>query len=285
MTPNRFGQVVPETKQIQLTRQLVVREKAKLKALGKTRRKEIANYYSLSLNTVSLSQDRDGMLVEDTVILNNAGRSVERENFTFYHELVHHLINNNEELLNLIHEAAAPPGEVIERLCNAGAAEFLAPSDEVRSMVYEHGFFTTAIPILCERYIASGLVVAFQMTSCANHECYLVVAEQRLIASSQEQLTLVGVALEKADQWRLCITYTACSPAAEYSVARHTLIPTDHLMMIACAERGRVTGIANIPFRSGTEWAVDCDALYFRGSVYAFFNVTAPFGPGQLQLV
>lgn len=278
----QFGQIVHERRLYQLTREMVIRARAQLVAKGLSTHEDIAKEFGLSVGQADLCQD--GMLAEDTIILKQFGTTEERRNFTFYHELTHHLIRTNDDLLSLIHETAAHPDRVIERLCNAGAAEFLAPAEEVIAFAEKHGFATTTIPILCEKYEASGLVVAFQMTANARHACHLIIAEPKPVPFCEEQLSLAGISPNR-NSWCLTITYTARSAQAKYSITKNSLIPRDHLITAAYEEKNRVTGSAVIPSYTGTKTPIACDCLFFHGNVYAFFNASPPPGPGQLRLL
>lgn len=274
MTGRRFGQLVPEGKLHQHARELARRERELFLERNLADKEAIAAHYRLRLSETAFP--KDGALVDDTIILRAFGTSEERRNFTFYHELTHHLIRQDDSFLSDIHDASSDPDRLIEQLCNAGAAEFLVPCGEVLSYTDTHGFSTSAIPELCGKFLASGIVVAIQMTVTASHECYLVIAAPVEKAIPPEQLRL--------DPWddeshlALQIQYSAKSPSAKYSIARGTDVTHDHLIAQTYRQRCRTTGKAGIPFRTGEKMLVDCDCLYFRESVYGFFNVTPPIG-------
>jgi hypothetical protein len=95
---------------------------------------------------------------------------------------------------------------------------------------------------------------------------------------------LVDVKATQARQ-RLVMLYTVASPSATYAIKRGQPVPADHLMYAAW-RRGDETirGQAHIPFASGKRWEVPCDALYFRGHVFAFFHASDPVSAGQMRL-
>jgi hypothetical protein len=146
---------------------------------------------------------------------------------------------------------------MIERLCNAGAAEMLMPSDDVHIMVQEHGFSAGTIPLLCSRYNASSIAVAFQMIFTAVHHCYLVIAAPDYIAPENDLPLLVDNPPAEA-QLRLVMLYTAASPAAKYSIKRGQIVPGDNPISAAWHQEGEVISCqAKIPFASGKGWDVE----------------------------
>src|SRR5713101_9495508 len=100
------------------------------------------------------------------------------------------------------------------------------PSDDVQGMVSEHGFSAGTIPILCNRYNASSIAVAFQMIFTATHQCYLVIAEPDYIVPHSDMSMLVDAQPEEA-KCRLVLIYTAASPAAKYSIKRGQIMSAD----------------------------------------------------------
>jgi hypothetical protein len=266
-----------------MTCDLVATERIKLVSAHRTTHRDIADFYGLSVEQIYSQQNQDGMLVEDRIILNTGGRGEERMNFTFYHEVTHHLIRSNDDLLSLVHEIPGDVDTTIERLCNAGSAAFLVPPDELAPFLAENGFSVMAIPPLCEKYKASALVVAFQMINHARHDCYLVVATPTTTVA--EELPLIpGAEIPARSRVVLSVLYSAASPQAKYSISRETVIPHEHLIYSAYDEASHVKGLSFIPFRSGNRKPAECDALFFRDSVYAFLNVTPPLSPQQLSL-
>jgi len=283
VTVSYFGQPPLEKTLAQMTCDLVAAERIKLVSAHKTTHRDIANFYGLSVEQIHSQQNQDGMLVEDRIILNTGGRGEERMNFTFYHEVTHHLIRTNDDLLSLIHEVPGDVDTMIERLCNIGSAAFLVPPDELDPFLAENGFSVTAIPPLCEKYKASGLVVAFQMINHARHDCYLVVGTPT--TTVVEELPLMPRAeIPARSRVVLSVLYSAASPRAKYSIARETVIPHEHLIYSAYNEASHVKGPSFIPFRGGNRMPAECDALFFRNNIYAFLNVTLPLSPQQLSL-
>lgn len=275
MTNRRFGRTVSKEKLVQQVRELVRQEKIILKEKDINSHSEIAQHYQLSMKRTRLNPGQDGALADDTVVLNNDGRSEERQNFTFYHEVTHHLIRQNDDLLSQIHDAIQEPDSMIEILCNEGAAEFLVSQEDIDRAVEGADFSTEIIPVLCQRHIASALVIAFQMVTYARHHCYLVVSEPRPVTIPTAQLTLENSPLMTSNEC-LVVTYWSKSAEAKYSMSRGMEISYDHTIALAYKGQCRMVSLAKLPFRSGKPMQAECDAMYFRGKVYAFFNVTPP---------
>lgn len=262
--------------------------------LGVTDFSEVARKYDIQLEWGELPNCEDGYYSKDErkIILNSRVMNPERINFSFCHEFMHDRIEHDDNLLCLFADAHLQRDrqyETMERLCNAGAAELLMPSDNVRKLMREHGFSTTLIPELCQHFNTSSIAAAFQMVNCASHDCYLVIAEVQLVSPSMNnaQTSFVKVNPISVPRERLVIIYSAGSPTSQYPMARNIPIQLDHLIYTTLENEGKVVkGRDDIPRRNSSKraWIVDCDALYFRGKVFAFFNVTQPISVYQLPL-
>jgi len=247
----------------------------------------IADQYGITLHRGRLAGNQSGCYDKDTrtIVLDPRVTSPERLHFSFCHELMHDRIEQDDDLLSRLADAyIRSDDDTMERLCNEGAAELLMPSEDVQEMVLVYGFSTATIPALCQRYHASSLAVAIQMAATASHQCYLVIAAPRYVRQEDSPPMLVDVKATQA-QPRLVMLYTVASPSAKYAIKRGRLVPTDHLMYEAW-QRGdeTINGRANIPFASGKPWAVPCDAMYFRGYVFAFFHASDPASLDQMRL-
>ena len=132
----------------------------------------IARHYGLTLGWGDLPPTQLGcyLAAEQRILLNPRGQGRVRRHFTFYHELLHHRIEHDDEILSLFADATPPADEALmERLCNVGAAEMLLPGEEVQRTVQQHGLSPSTIPVLCDRYQASSIAVALQMVHTATH--------------------------------------------------------------------------------------------------------------------
>jgi Zn-dependent peptidase ImmA (M78 family) len=247
----------------------------------------VVAHFDIQLEFGELPEGEDGSYSKDErkIILSNQVSSPERLNFSFCHELMHDRIEHDDDLLSLFGDAHIASGseyETMERLCNAGAAEMLLPAEIIRGIMLGKGFSVSLIPQLCETHNASSVAAAFQMVNCVSHHCYLVIAENRLMQLNTE-LPLLNETSKKAPQEKLIIVYSGASSAAKYSIKRNQIIQ-NKLLYAALAGKNIIQGQAKIPFASGNGWDVNCEALYYRGRVFAFFNVGSPISNQQLRL-
>lgn len=249
--------------------------------------------YDIKLAWQEMSLDKDGYYAKGVriITLNNSVTNLERRNFSFCHEFTHDRIDCDDDLCEIIHEFTINMSDedterLIERLCNIGAAELLIPSEDVRQMILERGFSTTLISELCERFSASSIAVAFQMVDCASHDCYLVIAERRIVRpmSNHSQVPLLSIKPTNVPQEQLVIIYSGASSAAKYSIKRNQAISNNHFLCGVLHANEPMRGDAKLPFASGNGWNVPCEALHFRGKVFAFFNVSTPISSAQLAL-
>lgn len=237
----------------------------------------IADKYDVALCWEELPLNNPGYYSKDErkIVLNSRITNQERLNFTFFHELIHHLVEHDDEILTLLADAyIASDYDTMERMCNAGAAELLMPSEDVRQVMRTKGFSAALIPELCQRFQASSLAVAFQLVNLASHKCHLVIAEP--LTNGHDQAA------------ELIIIYTGRSPAEDkYSVARGHALPERSLLyeVWQLGEGESKQAEDCIPFASGTEWVVPCDAFRFCGKVFAFFNVEPSISPNQMTLL
>jgi hypothetical protein len=122
------------------------------------------------------------------------------------------------------------------------------------------------------------------MIFTATHHCYLVIAEPTYVVPGNDLPMLIETQWTEA-QVRLVMIYTAASPTARYAIKRGQIVPMDHPICAAWHQQREVVSCqARMPFPSGKRWKVDFDALYFRGKIFAFFNVSHPVGKEQMQL-
>ena len=93
---------------------------------------EICSGLGLAVKEVPLSPAQDGMIIKQgTILINSRIQSKERKRFTQFHEITHHLIDEDGDLISILHDAAwGEYDKQVERLCNIGAAEFLMPREE-----------------------------------------------------------------------------------------------------------------------------------------------------------
>jgi Zn-dependent peptidase ImmA (M78 family) len=249
---------------------------------------DIERCFGLEICENTLPMDKDGAYIESEskIVININITSVERRQFTLFHELVHNLIRRDDELYSYLHDTYEDTNDfdrTIELVCNVGAAEFILPRDRVRALIDNQGFSIDLVPQLCQQELVSGPAALIQLIQNAPNRCYGVICDYgspQYYANGNQKAFIQPQQIST-----LYIQYAMWAPSAKYSLARFTQIPKDHLLMQVLMEDRMIKGIERIPFRSGTEWKVPAEAISYRGKVYGLFNVTPPPNPQQLRFL
>ena len=219
-----------------------------------------------------------------TIIIDPRKGDTERINFTFFHEVSHHLIREDDDLYSFLNEYTLNENfqTALESFCNLGASEFLVPSQEVRNLIEQQGFRITLVEEMDHKYLASNPAIAIQLAQCASHPCFVLVCDYGVVPDKiDSQASLLETWQPTAPQ--LYVLYATRSPSiTKYSIARFTKIPQGHLLAHCYQNQIAVRGIAQIPFRSQTVWECDCEAFYYKGKIYAAFHIQPP--PPSLSL-
>ncbi|RDI95977.1 ImmA/IrrE family metallo-endopeptidase [Meiothermus sp. QL-1] len=139
----------------------------------------LAEGVGLRLVYSSLSEGRFGLvLAEKNLVLIDPQSPARRQRFTLAHEVMHLLIQQDEELLSALHEAHAGQGleRALEALCNLGAAEMLLPAEVVRMALAHQGPHPRLIPQLAEQHQVSEEVVVIALAEHAPQPIIALVA-------------------------------------------------------------------------------------------------------------
>lgn len=223
---------------------------------------------------------REGAAFANAVLLDPTAGVPARRQFTFYHEIVHHLLREHAiELYSIIndqYESDELFTKISERLCNVGAAEFLLPRDRVRSLYNEKGFSVMLIEILSSPGVVSRVAACAQLAFCAPHSCIGVVCRKNVESSISSQLLQDFSMSIPREVVKIDVAFP--SRKMKYSCASGTEVPLDHFLvhMFDVATGKRMQSRASIPFKSGKIWEVNCEAVRFGEQVFAFFHVEAP---------
>ena len=235
---------------------------------------------------------RDGLIIKQgTILINSRVQSKDRKRFTQFHEVMHYLIDKDEELISMLHDATWDQvGEYdrqVERLCNIGAAEFLMPRAEFTKLYKEKGFNVELIPFAAKRFTSSVIAATIQLAQVAPNSCITAICEYGLMPNetmiSQDRLFDEE---EFTPKPKLRVLYSASAPITKYWLARGTNIPDDHLIHQAFLEVQHLEGESYVPFRSGKKMPCNCEALpdRDRNRVYVLFHLTPPPNSAQLDL-
>ena len=217
-----------------------------------------------------------------TIFIDTSQTSPERCNFTYYHEITHHLIRHSDALYSFIHEYARDDFErVLEKYCNVGAAEFLVPLGAIRDYIRQNGFSIELIRNLDDLFPASKPAIAIQLAQAAVHKCIILVCGYGVIPlyHSRQQ-----VLLDSRTQDCLHIQYSSSSPTCNYSCGRYVVIPKTHLIYGAFEGGQYQRGRDKTLFKSGRNFPVHCEAFSYRNQVFSEFRFSDPISSNQMTL-
>ena len=249
---------------------------------------EICAGLGLNVREVPLPPERDGLMDKQRAILVNSRiQNQERKQFTRFHEVMHHLIDRDEELISILNEATwGQDGEYdrqIERLCNIGAAEFLMPREKFTKLYKEKGFNVELIPVAAIDFKSSAIATTIQLAQIAPHSCITAICEYGLIPN--ETSPAQGDFLKQVDYTstkKLHVVYSASSPSMKYWLARYTHIPDNHIIHQAFRQSQSLEGESYVPFRTGKQPPCYCETLLDKDRVYVLFHRVPPPNPNQL---
>lgn len=222
----------------------------------------------------SIGLGREGAAFADAIKLDPTAGVPARRTFTFYHEIVHHLLRRHDELYSIIsdqYETDDSFRTIQELLCNVGAAEFLLPRAVVQAAYREHGFSVDLITRLSQRGVVSRVAASAQLAFCAPHACIGVVCWRESTPLPVGDL-VADVAMSTAAHTVISVAFS--SNTMKYSCASGTVVSGDHFLSQMFREDEDVRRVAKapIPFRSGQRWSVDCEGIRLGEQVFAFFH-------------
>lgn len=243
--------------------------------------------HSLGIRIVHgrLGQGREGAALDDLIVVDPAMGGPGRAMFTFYHEITHRLIRMEDELYSILHDQYDDPSDftmIVERLANAGAAEFLIPRAVVMESGALVGFNLSLMITLLQSSPASRTAVLVQVGLCAPHRCLAVVAKHAEYPSNPDQINFLS-----ATSSGFAVELSVSSRSMKYAIARRSPVPPHHFLRGAlnCEEGVIIQGKDRIPFRSSTRnWVVMCEAVRFGSQVFGLFHVDPPPTPAVNQL-
>ncbi len=157
--------------------------------------------------------------------------------FTIYHEIVHHLIEEDAEIIEFytraLRNAPAAYDAAIERLCDFGAAEFLLPRESVLRAISQYGLSIASIRALVSNQQSSLVATAIQLAEYSPVPCYVAVCRDDNVSPTSKVP-------------RLHIEIAARSDPLKYNWRSGTPIASDHLLSSARSLRKSVSGPSSI---------------------------------------
>lgn len=210
----------------------------------------------LGLEGISLKylpmQDRDGVYdPEHRVILINSRVRPERQRFTLAHEISHALMLQDDDLLSDLHDVFEGERleEVIETLCNVGAAAILIPTKLLSEMTARFGHTGRTLAELMRRADVSATVAMYTLCEVAVEPmmytfCACINAsETSSVASARVPSSFRTLPLQ--------VRVSSNSVGLRYNLSAGTHIPEDHPIDRALRTGVQIEEKSYIPFRSG----------------------------------
>lgn len=246
----------------------------------------VAKHLEIEVKEQDVQFGEGGMYIpgeSPKIVIDPRSGEQERLNFSFFHEVSHHLIRMDGELYGFLDDHSPQDlHPTLERYCHIGAAEFLVPEGKVRKVIGKQGFSIELIRELDEKYPASKPAIAIQLAQCATHQCIVVVCNYGVIPQRNEAQTPL-IDTQEDVQSQLFVQYSSSSPSCKYTTGRFVPIPKGHLLANSYEQKSFLKGCGDLPVRSGKKWPNNCEAFFYRGKVYAVFNLTDPPSSNQMS--
>lgn len=212
--------------------------------------------------------DRDGAYdpVHHVILINSKVRP-ERQRFTLAHEISHALLLGDDDLLSDLHDEYEGDKleQVIETLCNVGAAAILMPDVLMQDMLSRFGPTGRALGELSKRADVSASTALYALAEKTDAPViYAVCAITRAEAESPD-----GPAGPK----ELTVRASSSAPSVKYSLRVGTPIPDDHPAAVALDTRLHMQEDSYVPFRSGRKMPAYVDAYPDRYRVMVSFRL------------
>ncbi len=187
--------------------------------------------------------DRDGAYdPEHKVILINSKVRPERQRFTLAHEISHALLLGDDDLLSDLHDAFEGERleQVIETLCNVGAAAILMPEELVRDMIGRFGETGRALAELSKRADVSASTALYTLAEYTGGAVLYAVCA---VTKQEDEAGVMGSALT--------VRVSSGAPGVKYTLRQGTPIPPDHPVAMALDTGFQMEGESYVPFASG----------------------------------
>lgn len=223
--------------------ELVDRARVRFEIAEGTSGRDACQALKLGLQFASLPQGVDGLLAEDEVRVNSTIEWRSRVEFTIFHEIIHHLLEDDGEIIDSLTNALANDDKAyrraIEQCCQTGAAEFLAPQRRVREQIAEDGFSIDLIERLAGCFGTSIIASSIQLAVCAPVDCYVVVCSYGISPRFWPPTQT------------LYVEQAAMRYGMRYPLARFAPIPEDHLLNKTRERKRPLEESTYVPFPSG----------------------------------
>lgn len=215
-----------------------------------------------------------------TIVL-NPSLWTDRVEFTFYHEVTHHLLENDGTLISFLHDHIRedrPFHWTIERACNTGAAEFLVPRNSTLEIARTSNWDADLIRTVYREHSASWIACTLQIASVAPHSCLGLVCGPEA-ASGKASENMWGS--QQKSRANIVVLHSLSSNSMKYWLAKGTRIPFDHTLSLTWGQGNDTDERDYIPYRSGRRQPCRCVGLRRSGIVLALLHAEDPMPPNQ----
>lgn len=190
--------------------------------------------------------DREGMYdpVHRMIIINSSVQPT-RQRFTLAHEISHALLYQDEDLLCDLHDffEGERLEQVIEVLCNVGAAAILVRPELLSELISSFGHSGRTLALLMKRAdISASVAMQILCETAQKPLMYAICASARQAKGQPNSSQSDTVAIVRASR---------NSRGLNYSLAAGSAIPQKHPVGDALIMSGEVQRQSYIPFRSG----------------------------------
>ena len=242
---------------------------------------------------VPMPSDKDGFHHGDQIYVNLALTCAERVEFTIFHEIIHILIERDGEIPSELHDHfyghdKQKEMQVLESLCQVGAAEFVMPSSEYVAMMQAGGWKLSAIGDAAGRFGCSVIAAAFGFAHHYPGPCTVLVCEYGYLRKAPQRADQLIQTQQAETAMCLFVAYSIHNYRQKYPMCRNVPIPRMHLIHQTWLDRGEAVGKDVGFFKDGNDWHIHCEVACLRGRAYATYLPNGPlltsFGSEQLSL-
>lgn len=200
----------------------------------------------------TLPSGTDGMWSGRQVIIDRRIRWKPRVEFTIFHEITHHLLDEDGEIIEhyttLLRNDQAGYEKAVERCCDKGAAEFLMPRDRVRDLISAKSFSVDLVEDIADTHGSSVIASALQLAHCAPVDCFVVLCSEGVIPKW------------KPRRRGLYADYVGAPPRRKFILRRFSPIQGDHVLAQAFKDQRVVAGETYVPYPSKNYMPCYCEA-------------------------
>lgn len=228
-----------------------------------------------------LALSQDGLREGDQIVVNRNLSCDERIEFTIFHEIMHILLEEDGRIDSFLLEYLDYDSQEyrwqLENLCNLGAAEFVMPSEEFKSLMDTHEWQIASLDAVRNAFRCSLIAAAFHFAHHNPDPCSLVICEYRYAIPKPEtgDMPLMEFGLDNtlqrpSNSTDLIVTYTAYNDGG-FPMQRYKSVPHNHLIREAATGKQVVEGRAEPFFKQKAKGQMICHAAYLHGRVYAVY--------------